>query len=176
MLFDNGTGIRQKHLGILFGLLFLLCACGFHPLYQELANEAEQDISGAIYIAPVDGRVGQVVRNFLLEHLSKSSDLDNQGLVLTVNLDTKKLPVAFKSDRTVTRFNVVMEAIFSLVERDSGKKLAGGEVRSIAAYSVVLSEFANISAAQNAERRAALDISQEIARQVAIYRSNIPQD
>ena len=51
----------------------------------------------------------------------------------------------------------------------SGDVLTNGIVRAVAAFNVVQSEFANIAAENDAEARAARDVSEEIRNRLGVY-------
>ena len=147
-------------------------SCGFEPLYSERNNDSTQKYLDKLYIEPIPGRLGQIVRNQLLISLQVNSYVKSPLYSLFINLDTERRPVAFKLDKTITRYNLEMISEFSLVNNENGEIIFIETNRSIAAYSIVLSEFANITAAQDAERRAAIDISQQIVKRLGIYFSN----
>ena len=150
----------------------IISRCGFEPLYSERSNSSTQKYLDNLFIEPISGRLGQTVRNQLLISLQTSSYMKSPLYSLFINLDTERKPVAFKLDKTITRYNLEMISEFSLVNNVNGEILFNETNRSIAAYSIVLSEFANITAAQDAERRAAIDISQQIVTRLGIYFSN----
>ena len=77
--------------------------------------------------------------------------------------------VAFEKDESVTRFNLTVSASYQLVEIGTGSILSSGATRSVAAFNVVQSEFANISAEADAERRAALAVGENIWIRLGVY-------
>jgi len=153
-------------------IIIIISNCGFEPLYSERSNSSTQKYLDNLFIEPIPGRLGQTVRNQLLISLQTNTYIKSPLYSLFINLDTERKPVAFKLDKTITRYNLEMISEFSLVNNVNGEILFNETNRSIAAYSIVLSEFANITAAQDAERRAAIDISQQIVTRLGIYFSN----
>ncbi|MCG8696166.1 MAG: LPS assembly lipoprotein LptE [Minwuiales bacterium] len=153
-----------------FLLLGTLAACGFEPLY---GNRIEQGPAGpamaATYVAPIPDRIGQQVRNNLLDRLNPAGIPDRPLYTLQIALSADKEGLAIRQDETVTRFNLTLQAEFALVDRAQGKPVFRGKTRSIAAYNVVESPFATLIAEQDAEARAAREISEEIRNQVALY-------
>lgn len=145
-------------------------ACGFEALYGQSNYDSSvvKEVS-AIRIEPASDRLGYFLRNAVLEHLVPTGIQTGHRYNLLLNLTAEHQPVAFKQDETVTRFNIVVDAQFVLLNKTNEKTLWQGKARSIAAYSIVLSEFANITAAQDAELRAASDLGHAIARQIAAY-------
>tara|TARA_Y100000590_G_scaffold434101_1_gene551919 strand:+ start:3446 stop:3967 length:522 start_codon:yes stop_codon:yes gene_type:complete len=149
--------------------LFYFSSCGFNPLYASNQFSDIRTSSSKIYIEPIKGKIGQHITNSLKERIGGSSDSKSSAYILKVVIFSEKLPVAFKLDRTITRFNFVLDANYTLYERKTSKTLTKGSIRSIAAYSIVLSEFANITAAKDAERRAATDMGQEIGNRISLF-------
>ena len=104
----------------------------------------------AISIAPIPDRVGQLVRNQLLDALTPQGRPRDPVYVLSVTLTQTKEAVAFRSDEQATRFNVSLEAQFVLREADGGAIVTQGNTRSVAPFNIVRSEFANITAEADA--------------------------
>jgi len=155
--------------------ILMLTACGFEALYGESAEGPYvTEKASAIRIPPASDRLGYYLRTAVLEHLVPNGVQKEHQYNLVLDLRTEHQPLAFKQDETVTRFNIVVDAQFVLRNHTNEKTLLQGRARAIAAYSIVLSEFANISASQDAERRAANDLGHAIARRIAAYFSGNP--
>jgi len=86
-----------------------------------------------------------------------------------VSLRTSKEPLAIARDDTATRFNVSVEADYDLSLISTGETVLRGGARSIAAYDVVSSGYANTVAERDAELRAAREISDELKTRVAVF-------
>ena len=81
--------------------------------------------------------------------------------------------LAFEKDESVTRINLTLSASYQLTEIATGSILSAGATRSVAAFNVVQSEFANISAETDAERRAALSVGENIWIRLGVYFSKV---
>ena len=146
-----------------------LAACGFQPLYGEREHGAETLAALAdVRIAPIADRLGQVVRNHLLDSLTPRGTPAAARYRLTVTLRRAKEGLAFQQDESVTRFDITVTAEYELAEIASGDTVAKGTARSIASYNVVRSDFANTAAERDAERRLARELSEEIALRLAV--------
>jgi len=147
-----------------------LTACGFQPIYGERSGGAtvRQDIR-AISIAPIPDRVGQLVRNQLIDALTPQGQPREALYTLTVALTQTKEGVAFQSDEQATRFNVSLEAIYVLRDVKDGAVITQGATRSVAAFNIVQSEFANITAEADAQRRAARQVADGIALRLGVF-------
>lgn len=147
----------------------VLAACGFQPLYGEREHGGETLAALAdVLIAPIPDRLGQVVRNHLLDILTPRGTRVQARYRLTVTLRKAKEGLAFEQDESVTRFDVTIAADYALAEIASGDTVAKGTARAIASYNVVRSDFANIAAERDAELRLARELSDEIALRLAV--------
>ena len=153
----------------------LSTACGFQPLYGErTGGVAVRQAFSAISIVPIPNRVGQLVRNQLIDALTPQGQPRNPAYLLEVTLVQTKEGLAFQSDEQATRFNVMLEARFALREMGGGPIVARGNTRSVAAFNVVRSEFANITAEADAHRRAARQIADSIALRLGVHFAGSP--
>ena len=155
--------------GVAAALGLALAACGFEPLYGERGHGAETRAALAdVRVAPIPDRLGQVVRNHLLDLLTPRGTPSEARYRLTVSLRKVKEGLAFEQDESVTRFDVTITADYELVEIAGGDTIAKGAARSIASYNVVRSDFANTAAERDAELRLARELSDEIALRLAV--------
>ena len=162
----------NKIFHLLLYLFFILSPvylsnCGFQPLYADKNNSSISILESEIYIEDIPGRTGQIFKNSLLEHFGSTANKNNE-LSLKVTLSKYIVPLAFRSDKTVTRFNVIINSEYILKQNSNNLILTSGTSRSIASYSVVFSEFANLSASKDAEERATLDLAKKIARLIGV--------
>lgn len=158
---------RQYTLLLLFGLL---TACGFQPLYGNHTQNTDVTAKlAATYVLPIDGRVGQITRNELLDRISPKG-IPNRALYrLQVKLTTRKQGLAIDSDDSTNRFNLTLTARYTLLSADGHTVVHKGSTQSIASYNIIASDFANLSAEKNAEKRSALVIAEKIHRQISVY-------
>ena len=148
----------------------LTAACGFRPLLGDpRAPGSPVGALGAIKVDAIPDRLGRLVRNNLLDRLSPRGEPGKPLYRLTVVLNESKEGLAIRSDEIVTRFNLRLVADFELRDTRTGARLMKGQTRSIASYSVVRSDYANLSAERDAETRTAREISDEIAMRLAVY-------
>ncbi len=155
-------------------LLAGLTACGFRPLYgpQGGYNASLAELA-SVRIPPIPDRLGQVLHNTLLDRLTPRGAPPNPRYRLGVNMVKRKEGLAFEKDESVTRFNLTVSATYQLTEIATGNVLTTGSARSVAAFNVVQSKFANISAETDAERRAARAVGEDIWIRLGIYFSQV---
>jgi LPS-assembly lipoprotein len=152
-------------------LLLALGACGFRPLY----GDADRGGAGTapqlqqILVNPIPDRLGQVLRNDLVDRLSPSGAPDRPRYRLSVAIATTKEGLAITKDESITRFNLRISATYVLYDAQSNTEVTRGISRTIAAYNVVQSQFATLVAEKDAESRAARELSEDIRTRLAVF-------
>ena len=154
--------------------LLALGACGFEPLYG--GGQTKQGVTFAelskICVDPIDHRAGQLVRNHLADRLTPTGRTGPKRYRLGVNLVWSSEGLALARDETVTRYNVQLEALFTLTDTATGRKIFGGTARSIAVYNVVDADYSTLTAERDSERRAVREVSDEITTRLSVFFSS----
>ncbi|MBI1260259.1 MAG: hypothetical protein GC184_00895 [Rhizobiales bacterium] len=151
------------------GILLPLAACGFKPLYAERANgTAITTQMSNIDVKGPETRVGRAIKYNLLDRLGSSG---GGGAAYRVEFTPSvyQEDVAIQQDADVTRNNVVVVVPFKLVDTATDKTIFKSVSRSRSSYNRVDSEFANIVAARDAEKRTSQAIADDIKQQLGIY-------
>ncbi len=170
-------GLRLVLIGLLAGN-GLLAGCGFRPLYGE-ANSARTSATGelaSIDVAPINDRVGQNVRNHLIDHLTPKGKTVGTRYRLNIQLTPSQEGIALARDEAATRINYQLRGKFVLIELSTGREILQGSARSIAVYNVVSADYSTLTAEADAERRAAREISDEIKTRLAVFFSRRSSD
>lgn len=154
-----------------FGAL-ALSGCGFRPLYGAgPGGVAAEHMFAAVELDEIGGRLGPMVYHELQDQLhptGRAADVPARYR-LAVKLKEKREGRAIEPDASITRFDYRLSGSYQLVKIDGGKVVHAGAVSSSTAYNVVESQFATLSARQDAEQRAARGVSEEIRLRVAIF-------
>jgi LPS-assembly lipoprotein len=173
-MFSLRKAIVSSFVGLWAGLT--LTACGFQPLYsQNDSGIGAHDYLRQIEISPMEKRLGQVVFNSLAAELTPLGIPASPAYRLSMKLKEQREGLGFEDDDTVTRFNYELLATYQLREIASDKILFESASRSIAAYNVVDNQFATLTARQDAEARAAQDLSRNVKLQLSLYFRQTPQ-
>jgi LPS-assembly lipoprotein len=153
-------------------LALAIAGCGFKPLYgdRSVMNIGTELANIDVGIAGDDGDVGRLIRYDLLDNLSSSGNPPGNP-DYRVDLTTRfyEQDVAIQLDAEVTRSNVIVTVSFQLIDTHSGKVVLNSIARSRTSYNRVTSEFANITASQDAQRRTAKAIADDIKIQIAVF-------
>ena len=150
--------------------LVLLMGCGFQPMYaRQTGAPAVSDQLALIYVDSIENRTGQILRNHLLDRLTPLDAAAEARYRLSIDLRFSQESVALERDETVTRKNLTVTAGYILRDVMQRKTLTHGSVRTVAAFNVVQSDFATLSAERDAERRAVKELSEEITTRLAVF-------
>jgi LPS-assembly lipoprotein len=161
---------------LLFCLGAALGACNFRPLYlAEGPDEAPVRAElAAIEIDGLDGRLGYLVRNALLDELNPGSVGEPPRYVLDVRLSSSARALGIQLDNTITRYNLALTAAFQLREKGQNDVLYASRVRRISSYNVSREPYADLIASQDAERRAAEEVASDIRALLAVQFARLP--
>lgn len=162
-------------------------SCGFRPLYGGApGGEVAAELASIEVVTP-DTRVGQLLKNRLLDDLNPSGMTVASRYRLTLELRRTETALAIQLDETITRFDLTLAAFFVLtsLEADGVSPASAGAdgdaasgpayrsaLRRVASYNVVSDPFATLMAEQDAERRAATELSRGIRTLLTLHFQN----
>jgi LPS-assembly lipoprotein len=154
-------------------LILLLCAvalssCGLRPLYGGGGSSPVAAAFRSIDVAPIEGRVGWLVRNDLVERLRAAGDAP-ATYRLEVELDDNITGFGIRGDRAVTRERRTLRARYRLVELASGAVVLDATSGSDAGIDVVSSEYATVAAEQTAAERLSEVVADQIVSRLALF-------
>lgn len=157
----------------LFGVAALLIGgCGFRPLYES-GGGSDEAVLATVEVATIKDRMGQQLRNLLIENLAPRGPAGRTDYRLSVTLTESKSSLAIKKDETATRANLTITADFKLVAlKDPRLGVFSGRSLSTNSYNILTSDFATLSAERDARTRALRTLAQEIRLRVAAAIAN----
>jgi LPS-assembly lipoprotein len=149
-----------------------LAGCGFRPLYGGDAGGSAASLA-QIRIANIPDRPGQQLRNLLLDRLTPLGPPARPAYELSVVLREARHDLAIRKDESATRANLVLTASFVLVPADArdARRFAGSAV-STNSFNRVRSDFAALSAENDARNRALRVLAEEIRLRIAAALQN----
>jgi LPS-assembly lipoprotein len=122
-----------------------------------------------VEVAPIPDRVGQQVRNRLLDQLNPKGRAPRPRYRLEVDVAEEKVGLAVQSDDTVSRINLTLSARFTLHSVETRRPMLAGSTRTVAAYNITRSNYANLIAERDARGRAARILADEISTRLAVF-------
>ena len=157
-----------RRFGRTVGIASLLigASCGFQPMHGE------RSISSIIGLANFDvglikNRIGQMMRNELLQVMQPRGSVRSPRFSLSVDLTESLASLAIRKNDIATRANLTLVADFKVINRSDGETVHTGQARSVNSYNILTTDFATLSAREDARKRAvrqlALDIKQRLS-------------
>jgi LPS-assembly lipoprotein len=147
----------MRQLAVL-ALCLLTAACGFRPMYGR-SNLSPQLAS--IYVEPIAERDGFELRTRLIDLLQSDGEQGGKRYNLKILLNESSQGIALQNDATITRYNQILEARYTLTDA-GGNVLTSGIQTALSAYNVVDSPYATLMASQDSSKRAAMDMAERI--------------
>ena len=165
----------------IFVFVLMLAACGFEPLYVErhsderwyykgnfdasIANEMAQ-----IKVEPADERVGQLVRNKLLDNLTPKGIPNRPKYRLNIEhivKDTSKQ--AMRDDITATRERVEYKLNYVLTDASNGEVLVHGDSMALLGYDIMANPYSTTFSQKKIEEDAAKIMADDVSLRIGAY-------
>lgn len=174
--------MHKYHITALLALaLFSLNACGFEPLYVERKSDenwyykGEFDTSitkemSQIRIEPISDRIGQLIRNNLMDSFTPKGVSATPKYRLTVGpIDKQVVQQALRNDITATRERVRYKVKYYLYDTQTGKQLVRGDSLAYVSYDILGNPYSTTFAQKKIEKNAADIISNDISLRIGAY-------
>lgn len=147
-----------------------LAACGFTPAYGP--NGPATGLQGTIRVAdPTDKNAFDLVAG-IEAHFGRPQTVRYD---LAYTIATESIGTGITTDNATTRYNLRGVVDWSLTERSSGNRLAGGTVESFTAWSATSTTVAGLSAEEDAARRLMVILADQIAARLLATSASFPQ-
>ena len=147
----------------------LLAGCNMRPLHGGAGGAVlRQDLAG-IEVKPMKEEIGQAFRNNLIDDLNPGGISAPIEYVLDVDTNVARNSLLIQLNDEVTRYNLSFAANFVLRRKVDDVVVYRSAVRRAASYNVRREPFATRVAADDAERRAAREVSREIASRLGLW-------
>jgi LPS-assembly lipoprotein len=148
----------------------LLYGCGFRPLHGGGNLDASVSRSLAqIHVAVIPDRIGQKLRNFLLDRINAEGQPARPLYSLEVKTNISRTDLGIERDETATRAIMVLTAKYNLFDIANRTNLVQGTTQSTNSFNIVASDFATLSGETDALDRAAREVSDDIRIRLGLY-------
>jgi LPS-assembly lipoprotein len=132
-------------------VLLSLNHCTFRPLYGTHDEESSEHLA-YIKINNIEGRLGQVMRNVLLQKLTPQGQPSNPLYALSVSISFSDRDLGIAKDATATRSEVTLSVTYTLTDHKTGKVLYEGKEVESTDYNILTnSYYSNIVSKNNAQ-------------------------
>ena len=148
----------------------LAAGCGFQPIYEWKAKHHPAADLANIEIAIIKDRIGQQLRNFLLDQINPMGTPVSPNYTLKVSLRQTKQNLALKKSQLSTRASLTFDSKFDLIGKNEnlGKGFSGSS-QIIVSYNILSSQFPTLVAENNAKTRAVKELSADISNRIAAF-------
>ncbi|MFK7744749.1 MAG: LPS assembly lipoprotein LptE [Roseobacter sp.] len=141
-------------------ILFLplaLAACGFTPVYSTGGTGSA--LQNRMQVVEPDTRDAFFVTRRVEERLGRTAD---PAYVLSLIVTSREEDLAVDREGTSTRFNILGEAEFALVEQSTGRVVTSGSVDNFTGYSATGTTIATLAAERDAQQRLMILLADQI--------------
>lgn len=150
----------------------LLGGCGFEPLYGDQRGGSVMGPLAEVEIAPIQERVGQEIRNRLIDRMRSPSRAPAVKYRLLVSTSSNRADYGVARETAPTFSSVSLVARYSLLDASSGVLLTNNAAIAIVNFSSTTSPFSTLVGDDDARRRAAEQVADTIVNQLALYFQN----
>lgn len=145
--------------------------CGFQPMYAKTSTQSDPYVEelGGIYVLGIEDRIGQQLRNALVQQLNPRGEPSHSRYQLEISLSETQESLAEQSDGKTTLGRMFLTAQFRLKTNTSQDAIFSGSSRSVVSYRFQGPRYASVATERDAERRAISDLAEDIRRQLGAY-------
>jgi LPS-assembly lipoprotein len=151
-------------------IVFLLCSCGFKPVYQQTnyvdGSETASDALASVDVIAQHDLNGQFFQTTLTDLLNPTAKAAPKKYRLDVKLDKSETALSIEQDRTITRYKVTVTAKYKLTDTDTSKIISEGALRRDSDYDKVTSDYATYVSAEDSARRATKELASDMKLKV----------
>lgn len=171
-LFSGSLFWRQ--IACVLALLSLFACTEFRPLHLQSddSDEGYSEINrllSSIEVEQVRSRSLQSLRNAVIERLNPAGLKSVPLYRLELKLSRKRRSLAVQLDDSITRFDMTLTSTVTLIELATGQTAYRTAVARTASFNVVGEPFATLVAERDAERRASIEIANQLRALLALH-------
>lgn len=162
-------------------LAFCVTACGFEPLYVERSGGEKWYYTGEfdtsitneikeIKVEPAPDRIGQLVRNELLDNFTPKGVPSKPKYRLVIeNISKYITEQAMRDDITATRERVEYKLNYVLYNVSTAEKLISGDTVALLGYDIMANPYSTTFSQKKIEKDAAKIMANDISLRIAAY-------
>ncbi len=165
-----------KALMVCLLLPLILGSCGFKPMYGQFSDGKTdlRDVMANIRVADITeegrpSRIGQVIRNNLLNRLTPFGETTSADFMLNVTFLIEEHGYGIRQDESVTLQSLKLVAAFQLEEVATSKVVLDSAARGLVTYDLAQSDYSNMIARNAALKRLSEEVSNQMATRIGAY-------
>ncbi|VAV89469.1 hypothetical protein MNBD_ALPHA02-484 [hydrothermal vent metagenome] len=154
----------------------MLASCGFKPMYGQFSDGKGdlRDVMANIRVSDITeqgrpSRVGQVIRNSLLDQLTPFGETKQAEYILKVTFLIEEHGYGISQSDSVTLQNLKLVASFQLEDVNSAKVILDSAARALVTYDLAQSDYSNMIARNAALKRLSQDVANQMATRIGAY-------
>jgi LPS-assembly lipoprotein len=177
MSLSRSLGSLSGPLGLWLAIVAIACppllsGCGFKPLYGK--NSATHSPTAMAQFASIDipvlsDRIGQEMRNLLIDDLHPQGAAGDYLYKLNVTIREADLNLGLQENSTSTRGQVRLTVVYFLVDESTGKTLLKETLRTSTGYNILTNQFSSVISAEDAREEGLQEIADEMTQHMALY-------
>ncbi len=169
----------KKNIALLMLGVFI-SGCGFEPLYVEKKSSSEwyydsefdtgiKEEMASVRVELIQDRIGQLIRNDLLDKLSPKGEPKSPKYILSVTkINKKEIDQALRNDITATRKKVIYKVTYVLKNNEHQTLIKGNSVAYLG-YDILRDPYSTTFAQKKNEKNAAKIIANDISLRLGAY-------
>ena len=171
----GGSGRVALKIAPMLVLGLLLVACGFQPMMATPTNQPAVDEQLAqVTIDEIPDRVGQELRNRLIDHFYHDGRPAKPLYRLVIKLDTSQMTLAVQSDVSASRSEWIVTANYQLYYIPNNTLVLSGSSRAVPGYNVTYAQYSSFVSENAAFDRGIVYVGDDIATRVGMYFARDP--
>ena len=149
------------------GVTLAISSCDFEPIHGQRSGASSVALA-AIDIQPIADRSGQMLHNELLQQMQPRGPAEAR-YSLSVTMAEGLANLGIRKDTVATRANLTLSANFTIAELGDAKRQLSGLAQSVNSYNILTSDFANLSAREDARRRGINQLALELRKRISVW-------
>lgn len=170
---------RKINIALIASLLFV-SGCGFEPLYVEKTSSSQwyydskfdtgiKEEMASVKVKLIKDRIGQLIRNDLLDKLSPKGEPKHAKYILEVtDINKQEIDQALRNDITATRKKVIYK-VFYVLKNSNHEVLIKGNSVAYTGYDILRDPYSTTFAQKKIEKNAAKIIANDISLRLGAY-------
>jgi LPS-assembly lipoprotein len=154
---------RRALLSFAVALPLVLTACGYSPVYAP--TQSSPAIQGRIAFADPAGRDEFLLLQQLERRMGRAASATHR-LDYATSIRSDALAISVSGART--RYNILAQVTYALVDRDTGATVLSGTVEDFASYSAAGTTIATFAAEQDARERLMIALGDQLTNRLLI--------